>query len=233
MDLLSELWGNGIKLNENDISLLMLATFFHDTGLTKTLDKDHGTESHLLCQDFLNRNPSLFPFDVSPALHAIELHDKKEPQLPFGGNHCMDILPILSVCDDADAYGPAGVLRYAEIYLLRGITVDALPDRVLKNMAYRFNFLLAQKWIPEKFMLRHHARYRYAEKYYKAIKENRELGKKDTVRFEIIDSYMKQVYYGNTGFMEFAASLNESTDKTKNDFGSKLFAELQQTMAIS
>ncbi len=227
MDLISELPEQAEEFNENEILLLMLSVFFHDTGLTVTLDEEHGTESRRICQEFLDANPKLFTIDAGPALRAIELHDKKQSMLSHSDSE-MEILKILSVCDDLDAYGPTGILRYAEIYLLRGVAINNLPEKVLKNMAYRFDFFSAQNWIPENFYLKHRGRYRYAAEYYKELQDDMISGEKQGINQVIIESYMDEVYHGKKPFLEFAVALfNNNNEKIRN-FGSELLRELNQ-----
>jgi hypothetical protein len=226
-DLLSELSESGIVLDNWEIRQLLLSVFFHDTGLTITLEEDHGSVSRKLCEDFITRHPGLFPGNNDPALLAIELHDRKQSPPESPADASRDILKILSVCDDADAYGPAGVLRYAEIYLLRGITTEELPAKVLVNMDHRFNFFTSLDWIPGMFFSRHKSRYEYAADYYKVLREKphpREIGLE---YMEIINSYMEEVYRGKLSMKDFAIALSNSTVKEKRCFGSELLTELQ------
>jgi hypothetical protein len=231
MDLLSELHKQAGEFSENEIPLLMLSVFFHDTGLTVTLDEDHGTESRRICQEFLDANPGLFTLDPAPALRAIELHDKKKSMLTSHNDPEVEILKVLSVCDDLDAYGPTGILRYAEIYLLRGVAINKLPDTVLKNMAYRFNFFSAQTWVPENFYLRHRGRYRYAAEFYKELQDDIASGEKHGINKVIIESYMDMVYHGKTQLQEFAVALYNNNNEKIRNFGSELLGELNQNVS--
>ena len=76
-ELICELSYLEVYLNRNEISLLMLSVFFHDTGLTRTLDENHGCQSRKMCEKFLEENYDIFSYDTTEALNAIELHDKK------------------------------------------------------------------------------------------------------------------------------------------------------------
>jgi hypothetical protein len=225
MDILHELSGQGRIFHENELLLLMLSVFFHDTGLTVTLEEDHGTESRRLCEDFLSRNPGLFPIDVSPALQAIELHDKKQSQLSLQREAGMDTLRILSVCDDTDAYGPTGIIRYAEIYLARNIPLDSLPEKVLENLAYRFKFLTAQDWIPEGFINKHTIRYGYTVQFYRELQNGSD--SPEGINAGIIESYMEDVWNRKKTIMDFALSLKENNNNRMRIFGSCLLGELQ------
>ncbi len=225
-DLLNELSESGRIFTSNEISLMMLSVFFHDTGLTKTLGEDHGAESRKICEVFLNKQSGLFSFDINPALKAIELHDRKESpsSLPAGNED--ELLKILSVCDDLDAYGPTGVVRYAEIYYLRGISLESMPEKVLKNMAFRFNFFSEQAWIPEAFFLKHKARYRYACNFYESIR-NKDLSDQISQdNMNIIEYYIREVYHNSTGISDFASSLLKSNNDRERSFGSSLLSDL-------
>ncbi len=225
-DLLTGLSGKGRTLNEQEISLLMLSVFFHDTGLTKTLSEEHGVESRRICEKFLEENPDIYPFDAGPALKAIELHDKKSSLLLYSDDPDMEILRILSVCDDLDAFGPAGILRYAEIYLLRDIPFKDLPAKILGNLARRFEFVSAQKWIPAEFLALHESRYRYITEFYSDMQYPQPPANKKIINTEIVESYMDNVYYGTTNILDFAGSIKNSDNRQKSLFGADLLKEL-------
>ncbi len=204
----------------------MLAVFFHDTGLTKTLDEDHGLESRKICEKFLIDNPGAFSFKVDEALKAIERHDKKQMYVKNSGDREMDLLKILSVCDDTDAFGSIGILRYAEIYILRGISINILGTRVLKNMNYRIGLLISQKWIPGPYLKKHSDRFRYAYDFYEKMK----LPDSDPCFKNcrnILDSYMSEVYSGKSGIMQFASKLAKSEYADTAKFGTLLLTDLQ------
>ena len=77
----------------------------------------HGKHSRDLCQRFLMEN-NLPENDFTDVLEAIENHDNKD----YSGNTIQnDLLTILSISDDLDAFGITGIYRYSEIYLTRGI----------------------------------------------------------------------------------------------------------------
>ena len=225
-DLLLGLSYEGRQLSTIEISLLMLAVFFHDTGLTKTLDEDHGLESRKICEKFLIDNPGAFSFKVDEALKAIERHDKKQMYVKNSGDREMDLLKILSVCDDTDAFGSIGILRYAEIYILRGISINILGTRVLKNMNYRIGLLISQKWIPGPYLKKHSDRFRYAYDFYEKMK----LPDSDPCFKNcrnILDSYMSEVYSGKSGIMQFASKLAKSEYADTAKFGTLLLTDLQ------
>jgi len=125
----------------------IIASFFHDTGLTKTLSENHGRESRLLCVKFFNENHIEKPENFDLILDAIEKHDDKE----YKNNHSdpYSLLSILCTADDLDAFGRIGVVRYTEIYLLRGMSLNELPLAVIENLDKRFsNFKKHYSFIP-------------------------------------------------------------------------------------
>lgn len=229
-DLLQELSNTGKQFDSDQAGLLILAVFFHDTGLTKTLNEDHGLESLKICKNFLEKNKGLFPFDVNNALRAIEFHDKKESQILLSGQSVTDTLKILSLCDDIDAYGSIGILRYTEIYLLRGISYSDLPARVLKNITSRFNLLSAQDWVPELFSSKHKARYRYSLEFFQKMQNNPVSSDVYIKSHYILKSYMDNVYHKKAGMLKFARSLNKSSDFKTRVFGSNLLTDMQQSI---
>ncbi|MFO7922343.1 MAG: hypothetical protein R6U58_01465 [Bacteroidales bacterium] len=224
-DILLELSEKGIQLSSNQVSLLMLSVFFHDTGLTKTLDKMHGLESMRICRDFLDRNPELFTVDVYDALRAIELHDKKESPAFMNRYTEPDILEILAISDDADAYGPVGVLRYAEIYLLRGISYSSLPGMVLKNMFHRFEFLSSRSWVPEMFFEKHKSRYNYAKNFYLEMEMQQQSGSIYHTNRKILETYMNKIVKDKMDIQKFAGELIKSDNQRIRDFGISLSCE--------
>ncbi len=205
----------------NDIEQLMLAVFFHDTGLTVTLSEDHGSESAGILKRFLDHNQSAFPADSATAISAVEQHDKKEIPDPGDNDPVPGIPIIVSLCDDLDAYGPAGILRYAEIYLLRGISFAGLPERVLKNLKLRFRRFAHQKWIPVDLVAKHEKRYNYTREFYETMQQQNAVQQK-----EIIRCYMD--YHGTTegSLRGFALKLVTGKNEVFRNFGNALLADL-------
>jgi hypothetical protein len=118
---------------------LMLASFFHDTGLIHTQNEKHGWESRKLCEEFFRRSDHPVPAGFPEILDAIEHHDDKS----YAGISIIrepgpQVLRLLSASDDLDAFGYTGIYRYAEIYLMREIRPEDLPDRILENLNNRF-----------------------------------------------------------------------------------------------
>jgi hypothetical protein len=138
-------WKNARSLISNlpgcDISFieqLMLACYFHDTGLIRVTGDKHGKESRLLCEAFVGEYSRFLSGDITLMLDAVEFHDDKEYT---GSNELRSnkIYTILSLADDMDAFGAVGAYRYIEIYLLRGIDPNDIPSQVLSNASKRFS----------------------------------------------------------------------------------------------
>jgi hypothetical protein len=117
---------------------LLIACYMHDIGMSINTGPKHGITSKNLCIRFLNQN-HLPEKDFTESLNAIEFHDNKE----YTANSDKDdILKILSVADDLDAFGFTGVYRYSEIYLIRGVESDKMGRLIRDNAEKRYkNFV--------------------------------------------------------------------------------------------
>ncbi len=220
-ELLSSLPMGKCGFTEPDIEQLILAVFFHDTGLTVTLDEDHGLESAKICRKFISANKDLFSAYPAEAIKAIEMHDKKETKTSGSFMKAPGIPVIVSVCDDLDAYGPIGILRYAEIYLLRGVSLDKLPERVLKNMKSRFRLLSGQKWIPGDLFTKHRGRYRYALDFYQKMNNPG-----NTFCKKAIVTYMDYVYQRKGDLNMYVNEIAGSSDPEALAFGRDLYLDI-------
>ena len=134
-----------LKYNKEDIhnieflEKLLIASYLHDIGMSEDYGVKHGYLSRKLAEDFILTN-NLKVSDYNDVLYSIEYHDNKEYNK---GIHHNEILKILSVADDLDAFGETGISRYMEIYLARGIPKERLGYAVLENAEARFaNFEL-------------------------------------------------------------------------------------------
>ncbi len=126
-------------VSELFVQELMFASFFHDTGLTRTLDLKHGMESFHILKENVNKFPGV---EITSQLKdAIVYHDDKTYRVNHSNND-FSVPLLLSSADDLDAFGIIGAYRYAEIYLLRGVPPINLPSEIQKNLKNRFqNFL--------------------------------------------------------------------------------------------
>jgi len=113
---------------------LLIACFLHDIGMSVDRGVKHGHHSRNLCKQFLKEN-HLKETCYSDVLSAIEYHDQKEYNFSVGGN---DILKILTVADDLDAFGFIGIFRYTEIYLMRKTSFFQIGKIIRDNARGRF-----------------------------------------------------------------------------------------------
>jgi HD superfamily phosphodiesterase len=114
---------------------LIIASYLHDIGMSVDPGIKHGHHSRNLCMTFLKKN-NLDAGNYQLLLSAIENHDNKEYKTL---SKEYDLLTILSVADDLDAFGFIGIYRYSEIYLTRGVKHEELGQLILKNVTQRFD----------------------------------------------------------------------------------------------
>ena len=171
--ILLQLERSGLPIPEPIPEQLIIAAFFHDTGLTRTSGEEHGRESRLLCEEFFNdrtlsvNQPEKESYNA--ILHAIEHHDDKSLKPAASdvrSSEVPDLLSLLSAGDDLDAFGNMGIYRYAEIYLLRGIKPEQLPLEVSKNVRNRFDNLTSIFREQEEFIRTQEGRYRRVYDFY-------------------------------------------------------------------
>ena len=161
----------GHHFSEMKVEQLIIAAFFHDTGLTRTFDASHGKESREICREFL-ASCSLLPADAfGPVLEAVEKHDDKSYAHGFatGKEIPDDILTLLAASDDLDAFGAIGVFRYLEIYLQRGIPLRSLAPKVNENLGKRFVNLKKHYGALGDFMQEQEKRYRFTVNFYRDL----------------------------------------------------------------
>ena len=141
---------------------LIIASYLHDTGMSVDPGIIHGIYSRELCLGFF-RNYDIDEAEYSDVLLAIENHDNKEYKNPAGGS---DLLTLLSVADDLDAYGYAGIYRYSEIYLKRGFSPSKIGYLILENAAKRFGNFKSKYESSGEFFARHKLRYELLDNFF-------------------------------------------------------------------
>jgi hypothetical protein len=146
-ELLKEL-GPEAKHNETLFpQKLLIACYLHDLGMSVDPEIRHGIHSRALCRLFLLNN-NLVESDFGDVLDAVEHHDDKEYKNKGFANN--EILNILSVADDLDAFGYTGIYRYLEIYIARNVRPEVVGYEIRKNALVRFqNFELKYGNFPE------------------------------------------------------------------------------------
>jgi hypothetical protein len=144
------------------IEKLLIACYLHDIGMTIDQGEKHGIKSRKICELFLEKN-KIIPADFADLLQAIENHDNKE----YSGSPLNSrLLSLLSAADDLDAFGYLGILRYADIYLDRDVSITDLGRMVMKNSGKRFqNFEKTFSEYPE-LVEKHRKRYNALHRFY-------------------------------------------------------------------
>ena len=171
-DLMIMLEESGCRISPELPQQLILAAFFHDTGLIYTHDEKHGLESRRLCEEFFRKGDHPLPEGFSEILYAIEHHDDKSLRVrSITGEPELQVLRILSTSDDLDAFGYTGIYRYAEIYLCRRINPKELPVRILENLNNRFNNLKSIFGPLTHFIDRQEIRYWITYEFYLGLSE--------------------------------------------------------------
>ena len=170
-ELVIALYKSGISFTYSEIEGLIVAVFFHDVGLTRTLKPAHGYESRKICKDFFIRNPSLRIDNANEVLDAIEMHDDKT-YVSGPRNKVSIIHTLLSISDDLDAYGAIGVYRYLEIYLLRGENLYEIPAKVINNLDSRFKFLEVKFGNLKEYVLSQLQRKQITQNFYYSLLED-------------------------------------------------------------
>jgi len=155
---------------DDDFALkLIIVCFMHDLGMSVDPGFVHGKHSKSLCIRFLNEQ-KLSPDEFKNVLDTIENHDNKEYN---GTGEVNDLLLVLSVADDLDAFGFTGIYRYSEIYLERKISFDDIGNKIRKNARKRFeNFEKYFEFSEELYRI-HKLRYELLDSFF--VKYNEQL----------------------------------------------------------
>ncbi|HLN21959.1 MAG TPA: HD domain-containing protein [Bacteroidales bacterium] len=142
---------------------LIIASYLHDAGMAYEPGPRHGWKSAELCRRFLELN-NLDEKDFPGLLNTIIEHDNKD--YPEENND--NLLKLLSLADDLDAFGFAGIYRYLEIYFHRGIEPLTVAGMIRTNAAGRFrNF---SRCVPGNipFFINHEKRFIILDEFFKA-----------------------------------------------------------------
>jgi HD superfamily phosphodiesterase len=129
------------------IQKLLIACYMHDLGMSVDPNVRHGIHSRKLCKLFLLKT-NLSELKFVDVLDAVEYHDDKEYKTQEFNNN--EILQLLMVADDLDAFGYIGIYRYLEIYIARNIRAEVIGDEIRQNALARFqNFELKYSNFPD------------------------------------------------------------------------------------
>lgn len=140
-----------VSITEEFVEAALLASLFHDTGISETRGIAHGTKGKNIYLKFITENHPGEPAMHQQIARAIEMHDQKTESIfiPFHWDRPPDLLTMISIADDMDAMGTIGIYRYAEIYLHRGTPLKSLGMTLLENISIRYNnFSKASTLVP-------------------------------------------------------------------------------------
>jgi HD superfamily phosphodiesterase len=163
-ELLKALLEAGHETDRTDIEKIIISSFFHDVGMTKSCEPSHGKESRLICERYFQKYSTIDRSILNEILEAIEMHDDK---LYMEKKKGINTYTILTIADDLDAYGATGIYRYYEIYMIRGINQEEIPVKVIENIENRFRFLVNIFAFPDVFIRKHEARKQFTVDFFK------------------------------------------------------------------
>lgn len=143
-------------------SKLIIACYLHDIGMSVEPGIMHGKFSKELCVKFLSKN-HLNKQKFVDVLEAIEYHDRKDYQENKVSN---ELLTILSVADDLDAFGFIGIFRYSEIYLTRGINPNDTGKLIKENAAKRYNHFIKTFGSADALVQKHKKKYEILDNFF-------------------------------------------------------------------
>jgi hypothetical protein len=154
-EILSTHFSKDNKATSDLVTNLIIASYLHDIGMSVDPGFRHGIHSRDLAAGFLSAN-NISIHKHSALLEAIENHDKKDYPAAKG---ISDLLSVLSVADDLDAFGFTGIYRYSEIYLIRNIKPEIMGLMIIENAEKRFiHFRETYEKYPD-FFQKHSVRY--------------------------------------------------------------------------
>jgi HD superfamily phosphodiesterase len=143
---------------------LIISCYLHDIGMSVDSGPRHGPQSRRLCEHFLIKN-DLNKSKYRNVLMAIENHDIKDYKNSTDND---PLLLFLSAADDLDAFGYTGILRYADIYLKRGTTLEDIGKMVLENAGKRFENIETNFHKYPALIEKHRKRYLVISEFYTA-----------------------------------------------------------------
>ena len=153
------------------IENLLIASLFHDTGMSISYDSKHGKISKEICEEFFKTKCSKNPEELNHILDAIEYHDDKSyrKEIFKKSTKKLETLPFLSVADDLDSFGAFGIFRFWEIYVLREYPKHNIPEKVLLSLDSRFNHFNSQFSNDDSLINFHRNRYQKTKLFYNQL----------------------------------------------------------------
>ena len=152
--------GPGISFSPDK---LLIACYLHDLGMSVDFSERHGIHSSNLCREFISIN-GFSESEFDGVFFAIENHDNKEYALK---DNKVNLLSLLTIADDLDAFGHIGILRYLEIYLKRGIHPSEIGYKIRDNASKRFENFRSVFESYEVLFLKHYSRFMILDDFFK------------------------------------------------------------------
>lgn len=154
-ELIIQSGNNSFIADKSFAEKLIIACYLHDSGMAVDPGPSHGIKSRLICLQFLKQN-GIPEIEFAEVLAAVENHDNKV----YSPSHQPDeLLKILSVADDLDAFGFTGIFRYLEIYLTRGEPIRETGYLILENVKGRYNHFVNSFGHYRMLIEKHQSRY--------------------------------------------------------------------------
>lgn len=216
-------------ISDELIEQTIFASYFHDIGMTITLEKKHGLISCEILRKFLIDH-KINLSNVNDVYEAIEYHDNKEYSQTI--LNTINLNQIINISDDLDAFGAIGVLRYAEIYLLRGMKLYDLPNAVLINIDLRYRNFLSSFSEDSVFISKHANRYYFIKQFYLDFQNQLNIKNNTSSTINpigIIQFYSQQILNKQNSYQSIFDS-NPNTDNYFLNFKNCFYKELMESV---
>jgi HD superfamily phosphodiesterase len=224
------LYASGYNIPQNDIEQIIIAIFFHDTGLTTTLDEHHGKASSDICEAYFKNSLIEKPSNFENILKLIELHEDKEYEFDMLNESSPEA--IIAASDDIDAFGTIGIYRYAEIYLLRGVGLMQLPLKVISNLDSRYSNMLKKYGRFEEFFNEVRLKYWITREFYSDLQKQYEspVLKEKTGPYGVIQIFKEDVMKNKMTLKDIALQTAvSSTSLYVREFFTLLISDIDKT----
>jgi len=168
----------GVEVSVSQMEQVIIAVFFHDTGMIDDPGPSHGLISRVNTEQYLATKPGLNPGNMKDLLEAVTHHDDKtyrfDPDLKTGTG--LNISHILGAADDMDAFAGIGAYRFIEIYLIRHMPVQAIPDKAMSSLDDRFMHIEKNYGFLHAIVQKHKRRYQLARTFFEDMKQELSYG---------------------------------------------------------
>ncbi len=154
--------GRGVSFESHFIISLIIASLFHDTGLTNVIGKMHGEEGARISLKFMEAE-GVNEKIAGQVAEAIRYHDDKR----YLEHHPPSSLAsVVSVADDVDSFGYTGICRHIAISLKRGLDPESDRDQILINASLRHSNLQRVYGYMGEFARQQRERYLITERFF-------------------------------------------------------------------